>query len=113
MKDITRRRLQKRKRKIERRLARRGKRLANRNGRNRTVMSAHNIKYEVSDKSRGLVYGGIGLMRRLAERTGLVEAIDDRLHLLPLLQSEGVLCRITSRITCSTSRSMRSAKEPV
>jgi len=58
-------------------------------------MSARGIKYEVSDKTRGLVYGGIGLMRRLAERTGLVDAIDDKLRLLkihlPYHESDHVL----------------------
>ena len=47
------------------------------------------------EKSRGLAYGGIGLMHRVAERTGLIEAIDRRLHLLkfhlPYHESDHVL----------------------
>ncbi len=29
------------------------------------------IKYEISDKSQGIAYGGIGLMHRLADEFGL------------------------------------------
>jgi len=96
VKAITRRRLQKRKRKIERRLARQGKRrAAGKSRRGGPVMNPDGKKYEVSDKSRGLAYGGIGLMHRLAQQTGLVEAIDRNLHLLkihlPYHESDHVL----------------------
>ena len=37
---------------------------------------ASNIQYEHSDRVRGLASGGIGAMHRLAQHTGLVDAID-------------------------------------
>lgn len=94
MKTITRQRLQKRKRKIERRLARRRKR-QNKNNPRGPVMNAGGKTYELGDKSRGVAYGGIGMMHRLAQRAGLVEAIDRKLHLLkihlPYHESDHVL----------------------
>lgn len=94
MKAITRKQLQKRKRRIERRNARRAKRRANKR-RGGPVMNPDGKKYELSEKSRGLSYGGIGVMHRVAERTGLIDAIDRRLHLLkihlPYHESDHVL----------------------
>jgi len=59
------------------------------------MMAARNIHYEVAKRSRGLGCGGIGAMHVLAWRTGLVEAIDSRLHLLkvhlPYHESDHVL----------------------
>jgi hypothetical protein len=76
-------RLADRKRKIRKRLARANKekyqRLAEEAG---CVMSSDGVKYELSDKVRGITYGGIGMFRRLAEDVGLIESIDQRLHLL-------------------------------
>jgi len=92
---ITRQRLRNRKLKIQRRLTRRRKRQAKANGRSGTVMNASNVKYEMSERNRGVVYGGIGLMHRLAEQVGLVEAIDRKLQLLkihlPYHESDHVL----------------------
>jgi len=48
------------------------------------MFTAGNIHYELADKVRGLAPGGIGAMHLLARQTGLVEAIDRRLHLLKL-----------------------------
>ena len=48
------------------------------------MFTASNIHYELADKTRGLGPGGIGAMHLLARRTGLIEAIDRRLHLLKL-----------------------------
>jgi len=48
------------------------------------MFTASNIHYELADKARGLGPGGIGAMHLLARRTGLIEAIDRRLHLLKL-----------------------------
>lgn len=48
------------------------------------MFTASNIHYELADKARGLGPGGIGAMHLLARRTGLIEAIDARLHLLKL-----------------------------
>ena len=46
--------------------------------------AASNIHYEVSDKIGGISCGGIGAMHLLARRYGLIEAINQRLHLLKL-----------------------------
>ena len=48
----------------------------------RPMFTARNIHYELADKSRGVCAGGIGAMHLLARQTGLIEAIDARLHLL-------------------------------
>jgi hypothetical protein len=59
------------------------------------MLSASNIHYELSDKVRGLSAGGIGAVHLLARRTGLIDAIDNRLHLLkvhkPYHESDHVL----------------------
>jgi hypothetical protein len=57
--------------------------------------SASNIEYDVSNKTHAISCGGIGAMHMLAKRLGLVEAIDQRLHLLkihmPFHESDHVL----------------------
>jgi hypothetical protein len=59
------------------------------------MFTARNIQYELADRIRGLGPGGIGAMHMLAQRTGLVDAIDRRLHLLkvhlPYHESDHVL----------------------
>ena len=59
------------------------------------MMTARNIQYEVADRARGLSCGGIGAMHLLARRTGLLGAIDRKLHLLkkhlPYYESDHVL----------------------
>jgi hypothetical protein len=61
----------------------------------RPVLSASNIHYEIADRVHGISYGGIGAFHLLARRTGLIEAIDRRLHLLvihmPYHESDHVL----------------------
>jgi hypothetical protein len=51
--------------------------------------------YELSGRSTGTAYGGIGLMHQLVRELGLAEAIDQRLHLfkvhLPYHESDHVL----------------------
>jgi hypothetical protein len=47
-------------------------------------MNTAGVKYELASKTRGVVYGGIGLLQRVAQETGLVQAINERLHLLKL-----------------------------
>ena len=51
-------------------------RLRNRNWspQDKPMLTASNIHYELSDRTRGLGSGGIGLMHRLARRTGLIGA---------------------------------------
>jgi hypothetical protein len=59
------------------------------------MFTARNIRYELAEKTRGLGVGGIGAMHLLARRTGLIEALDRRLHLLkvhkPYHESDHVL----------------------
>ena len=61
----------------------------------RPVFTAANIHYEISDRCHGLVHGGIGAIHLLAKRVGLIDAIDDNLHLLlihlPYHESDHVL----------------------
>jgi hypothetical protein len=72
--------IEERKRSIERRL-RRDRFI---NGCEQPVLSATNIEYEMAERSKAINYGGIGLMHMLAVKSGLVGAIDRRLHLLKL-----------------------------
>ena len=59
------------------------------------VLSATNHRYEVSEKTRAINVGGIGLIHKLASESGLVEAINRHLHLLkmnfPYVESDHVL----------------------
>ena len=59
------------------------------------MFTSSNIRYELADRVGGLGPGGIGAMHLLARRTGLVEALDRRLHLLkvhlPYHESDHVL----------------------
>jgi hypothetical protein len=59
------------------------------------MFSAGNIKYDLADKTRGLGCGGIGAIHMLARQSGLIDAIDRRLHLLkihkPYHESDHVL----------------------
>jgi hypothetical protein len=56
---------------------------------------AGNIRYEYSDRVRGLASGGIGAMHRLAQHTGVVDAIDRQVEVLkvhlPYHESDHVL----------------------
>ena len=46
------------------------------------MMGASNIHYEVAGRSRGLSCGGIGAIHLMARKLGLINEIDQRLHLL-------------------------------
>jgi Transposase DDE domain group 1 len=70
--------LRKAKRRIERRLA------GGREDRGQPMLSAKEIRVELSDKVRAIGTGGIGLVHQLARRIGLVEAIDRCVHVLKL-----------------------------
>jgi Transposase DDE domain group 1 len=48
------------------------------------MFTASNIHYEFAARARGLAHGGIGAIHLLAQRLGLIEAIDRHLHLLKL-----------------------------
>jgi hypothetical protein len=73
--------LQRRKKRIERRLNRRLR------GEHPTPMfAASNIHYDVAERAAGINAGGIGLVHLFAKRIGLIERIDERLHLLKIHQ---------------------------
>jgi hypothetical protein len=59
------------------------------------MFSASNIHFELAERTQAISFGGIGLMHRLAQETGLIEAIDHNLHLLkkhlPYHESDHVL----------------------
>ncbi len=73
------------------------KRIENRSGpeRDRPMMTASNIHYELADRVQGLSAGGIGAMLLLARTTGLINEIDRNLHLFkrhqPYHESDHVL----------------------
>jgi Transposase DDE domain group 1 len=73
------------------------KRIANRHEpeRDRPMITATNIHYELAGRAQGLASGGIGAMLLLAQRTGLIGDIDRHLHLLkkhlPYHESDHVL----------------------
>jgi hypothetical protein len=48
------------------------------------MLTASNIHYEISDRTRGIAHGGIGTSHLLARRLGLIERIDRGLHLLKI-----------------------------
>jgi len=77
------------KRRIERRLD------GAREDRGKPMFQTGNLHVEMAEKVRAIGTGGIGLVHRLAEQTGLVDAIDRRLHLLlihrPYHESDHVL----------------------
>jgi hypothetical protein len=82
--------LNSRKRRIERRLDKH-----NLSGMERPMFTAANMHYEIADRTRGLAHGGIGAIHALARQIGLIDAINDRLHLLkihlPFHESDHVL----------------------
>ena len=90
VKASIRKKLTRRKRRIERRL--RPKKFKERS---QPMLAAANIQYDVAERSRGLAAGGIGGMHLLAQKTGLVEAIDRHVHVLkrhlPYHESDHVL----------------------
>jgi hypothetical protein len=61
----------------------------------RPMFTASNIHYEIAERTRGVVHGGIGAMHALVRQLGLVDAIDEDLHLLkihlPYHESDHVL----------------------
>ena len=67
------------------------------------MFSASNIQYDLAEKAQGLASGGIGAIHMLARQSGLIDEIDDRLHLLkihkPYHESDHVL-NIAYNILC-------------
>jgi hypothetical protein len=85
-----RRQLEARKRRIQHRLDK--SKLKNLD---KPVYTASNIQYDFAKRGRGIAHGGIGAFHVLAKKIGLVDAIDDKLHLLkihlPYHESDHVL----------------------
>jgi len=90
VKTKIRRQLANRKRQIQRRLDK-----SKLHGCHRPMFTARDIHYEIADRTRGLSSGGIGALHALARHVGLIDALDDRLHLLrfhfPYHESDHVL----------------------
>jgi hypothetical protein len=67
------------------------------------MFRAQNIVYEVADRVRATACGGIGAVHLMCQRVGLIESIDDHLHLLkvhlPYSESDHVL-NIAYNIMC-------------
>lgn len=67
------------------------------------MLKASNIHYDVADRMRATNVGGIGVIHMLAHRTGLIDAIDDKLRLLkvhlPYHESDHVL-NIAYNVLC-------------
>ena len=82
--------LRNREERIERRLSRRNWKV-----RAKPMMSATNIRYEVSGRIEGMGCGGIGAIHQLAQGVGLVDGLNRRLRLLerhsPYFESDHVL----------------------
>jgi len=59
------------------------------------MFGAANVHYEMAERTRGFTAGGIGAIHRMAQSTGLVDEIDQRLELLkvhlPYHESDHVL----------------------
>lgn len=90
MKRKDRRKLRNRKRRIEWRLrSRQWPEQA------RPMFAASNIQYEVAGRARGVTAGGLGAIHLLARRVGLIDMLDQVLHLLkrhlPYHESDHVL----------------------
>ncbi len=63
--------------------------------RHQPMMTASNIHYEIADRTRAIAPGGIGAIHLMAQKLGLVQDINDNLHLLkrhlPYFESDHVL----------------------
>ena len=84
-------------RQLNRRKRRIARRIENKPGveSRQPMMTASNIHYEISDRTRAISPGGIGAIHLLAQKLGLVRDINDGLHLLkrhlPYFESDHVL----------------------
>lgn len=106
------------------RLARRKQRIARRLAPRRGPASAlpmlrmNNLRYTHSDRVRGFTSGGVGAMHQLAQHTGLVDAIDQHVHVLkrhlPYHESDHVLSvayNVLSGGTCLQDLELRRQDE--
>jgi hypothetical protein len=60
-------------------------------------LRASNIHYEISERDRGMIYGGIGAAHQMVRQSGLIERVNERVQLLklhvPYHESDHVLNR--------------------
>jgi hypothetical protein len=84
------RKLANRKRRIQRRLDK-----TKLGGCSRPMFTASNLRYEIGERNQAIAHGGIGTLHALARHIGLIDSIDERLHLLkfhlPFHESDHVL----------------------
>jgi len=82
--------LKNRKRRIDRRLEQR-----NWSAQEEPMLQGSNIHYELAERTRGLKTGGIGAIQKMAQVSGVVEAIDEKVKVLkvhlPYQESDHVL----------------------
>ena len=68
------------------------------------MLNPGNIHYDISDRNRGILYGGMGTVQMLVKQTQLDTAINSRLHLFklhnPYFESDHVL-NIAYNILCN------------
>lgn len=99
MNHTTAQKLARRKRRIEKRLNVR----CRWRSRTKPMFAARNIRYEMADRDRAVVHGGIGAVHLLARKVGLIDALDRDVHLLkvhlPYHESDHVL-NIAYNILC-------------
>ncbi len=99
MNHTTAQKLARRKRRIEKRLNAR----CRWRSRTKPMFAARNIRYEMADRDRAVVHGGIGAVHLLARKVGLIDALDRDVHLLkvhlPYHESDHVL-NIAYNILC-------------
>ena len=48
----------------------------------RPTFQSAGIRYEIADRCQAVCYGGVGMIMALAQKIGLIEAIDRRVHVL-------------------------------
>jgi hypothetical protein len=70
------------------------------------MLRAQNIQYEMAERTRAIPCGGVGAFHVLAERVGLIEALNEHLHLLkahlPYHESDHVLNLAYNTLTGGT-----------
>lgn len=90
MNEIRNRKLRNSKRRIKNRL-----RARDWTAQEEPMLSASNVHYEATGRSRGLSNGGIGAIHKLCSKTGLIDELNDKLNLLkvhlPYHESDHVL----------------------
>ena len=68
------------------------------------VLKSGNIHYEISDRTNGTLYGGIGAIQQMIKRLGLEDEINDRLKIFkirnPFFESDHIL-NIAYNILCN------------